>query len=413
MSRAGGRGFTLLEVMTAMALATVVIGAALALLIGISGSSQRITNIGDAQITARQALDELAVEIQQAGLGASSGQVLIGQGSPPVGRRLPVIWSGPDVTITEPGGQTLVTNSIYILGSEPTTVGRSASGAELLATVAADSPTGPGSTGLNLYCADATGTPRDCATAAKPGVAPEGPLAGGLPPLLIGDFRNAAFITPTALSGLAGSPGRQTLVFAEQTTAAFAPDPKVPMGFARGANISRARVSHWYLRQASPGTPPVLVRSHPRLSTAAIANQCLAGDNPFLDETTTPGGGVAGADVGAGPVVSLQFRFVTDPSLSDDPAQYQRVDRIGTCDLVPVSQLREVRIQVVAIARNPDKALDPGKRVARYHTPAFEGVGPTPGWDGAGTCPAGACDAYPRRAFTQRIVPRNVQGGRL
>lgn len=406
------RGFTLIELMISMLLFIVASGAALALLVGVSGSSQRVTNIGDVQSAARQALDQLALDIQQSGLAASSGQVLIGQGSPPSARRVPVIWSGPNVTVTEPGGQTLVTNSIYILGSEPVTVGRSALGVELMGTVAADSPTGPGTTGITLYCADSTSTPKDCTTAAVTG-RPAGPMAGAtLPPLLIGDFRNAAFVTPTALTAMAGTPGRQTLTFAEQLLASYSPDPKFPIGFARGANISRARVSHWYLRQPSPASPPVLVRSHPTLSTAAIANQCLAGDNPFLDETTTSGG-VVGIDLGAGPVVSLQFRFLTDPGNTDNPAQYQMTSQIGTCDFVPVAQLREVRIQVVTIAKNPDKTVETNQRISRYHTPAFEGVASSPAWNGTGICPAGACDAFPRRALTERIVPRNVQGSRL
>jgi prepilin-type N-terminal cleavage/methylation domain-containing protein len=407
------RGFTLIEVMTALGLFVVVSGAALSLLVGVGGSSQRVSNIGDVQSAARLALDQLALEIQQAGLGAGTGQVLIGQGSPPVGRRVPVIWSGPNVTVTEPGGQTLVTNSLYILGTETATIGRSSSAVELVGTVSADSPTGTGTSGITLYCADSTGTPRDCATAPQPGVSPGGPLAGAtFPPLLIGDFRNAALVTPTALTSLTGSPPRQTLTFKEQTTASFAPDPKFPIGFTRGANVSRARVSHWYLRQATAGAPPVLVRSHPTLSTAAISNQCLAGDNPFLDETNTSGGAV-GTDVGGGPILSLQFRFLTDPNNSDDPAQYQMVNQIGTCDFVPVAQLREVRIQVVSVAKNPDKALDATTRIARYHTPAFEGVASAPAWNGTGTCPAGACDPYPRRALTERVVPRNIQGSRL
>jgi hypothetical protein len=399
--------------MTVMLLFAVASGAALALLVGVTGSSQRVTNIADVQSTVRLALDQLALEIRHAGMGASSAQVLIGQGNPPVPRRVPVIWSGPNVTVTEPGGQTLVTNSIYILGSEPVTVGRSASGVELLATVAADSATGPGASGITLYCADSNGTPLDCATAAVTGVSPAGPMAGAtLPPLLIGDFRNAAFISPTGLTALAGTPRRQTLTYAEQTVSSFAPDPKFPFGFARGANVSRARVSHWYLRQPSPGSPPVLVRSHPTLSTAAIANQCLTGDNPFLDETNTSGGAV-GIDVGAGPVVSLQFRFLADPSNTDNPAQYQMVSQIGTCDVATVAQLREVRIQIVTVARSPDKTVETAARIPRYHTPAFEAVTSTPAWNGTGVCPAGACDAYPRRALTERIVPRNVQGSRL
>jgi hypothetical protein len=399
--------------MAAMVLFVVASGAALALLVAVNGSSLRITNVADVQSTARLAVDQLALEIRQAGLGASNAQVLIGQGNPPVARRVPVIWSGPNVTVTEPGGQTLVTNSIYILGSEPVTVGRSASGVELVGTVAADSPTGTGASGITLYCADSNGTPRDCATAAVTGVSPAGPMAGAtLPPLLIGDFRNAAFISPTGLTALAGTPRRQTLTYAEQTVSSFAPDPKFPFGFARGANVSRARVSHWYLRQPSPGSPPVLVRSHPTLSTAAIANQCLTGDNPFLDETNTSGGAV-GIDVGAGPVVSLQFRFLADPSNTDNPAQYQMVSQIGTCDVATVAQLREVRIQIVTVARSPDKTVETAARIPRYHTPAFEAVTSTPAWNGTGVCPAGACDAYPRRALTERIVPRNVQGSRL
>ena len=245
------RGFTLIELMAAMLLFAVAVTASFSLLIGVNGSSQRVSAIGDVQSTARLALDELALEIQQAGMGASHGQVLVGQG---IGRRLPVIWSGPNITITEPGGQALVTNSIYVLGSEPVFVGRSMANVELLGTVAADSPTGlpaPASS-ITLYCADSTGTTQNCLNAPTPGVAPGGPLAGAtLPPLLIGDFRDAAFVTPTDLTAPApvvpGGPARQTMKFAEQATASTKRSLKMTAfcSFSAGGKRSRSSWLFW------------------------------------------------------------------------------------------------------------------------------------------------------------------------
>ena len=105
------RGFTLVEMLVATSLLAVVLAVAMSALVGVNGSAERVRRIGDAQETARLGMQQLAYDLRMAGLGASNGQIGIAVGAG-AARRVPVIYSGPNVTVTEPGGQTIVTNSI-------------------------------------------------------------------------------------------------------------------------------------------------------------------------------------------------------------------------------------------------------------------------------------------------------------
>ena len=78
---------------------------------------------------------------------------------------------------------------------------------------------------------------------------------------------------------------------------------------------------------------------------------------------------------------------------------------VTVCSTALVPYLREIRLQVVARAVNPDKTEGTGSRVNRYSTPGFEGMTPVGG--------ATYFDAYPRRTFNVDVVPRNLQGVRL
>src|SRR5947208_2306927 len=109
-------------------------------------------------------------------------------------------------------------------------------------------------TPLTVVCYDRTGASVDCKDTLIP---------AALPPLIVGDFRNAVFLSPTNLQAPAGVPPTQQLDYAEKASNAYAPDPKAPFGFLPGANLLRARVTHWYLRQASATDTPQLVRSFP------------------------------------------------------------------------------------------------------------------------------------------------------
>ena len=57
--------------------------------------------------------------------------------------------------------------------------------------------------------------------------------------------------------------------------------------------------------------------------------------NPFLDETN--GGTITGTEMGAGPIESLQFRFIFDSSQQDDPTKYDMVSTIDPCDIDPTA----------------------------------------------------------------------------
>jgi len=390
-------GFTLVETLIAAAILAAVITAAMGMVVGMNASTRHVRIIGDVQTGARFGLEQLAAEIRAAGAGVSTGQIGIdpGGGTP---RRLPVIYSGPNVTITEPGGQTIVTNSIFIIGADPIYTGvdltnaNARQGLGMMGTVTAASANVP----LTIVCSDATGASVDCKNDLIP--------TPKLPPLVVGDFRNAAFVVPTSLQSPAGVPPTQQLAFVSSNN--FAPSPKAPFGFDVGSTILRARVTHWYVRQATATDPPQLVRSFPTIATNPLNAACSNADLPFLDETNSVGGAV-GTVMGTVPIESLQIRFMTDPTSANQPSLFTMINSIGVCDTTVPGTLREVRLQVVARTSNVDLQGATPKQQVTYATPGYEGTTPTPGTGGV------TQDAYPRRAFSLSVVPRNLQGYRL
>ena len=389
-------GFTLVEMLIAVAMLSAVMAAAMGMVIGMNASTRHVRIVGDAQTAARSGVEELAAEIRAAGGGVSTGQIGIdpGGGTP---RRLPVIYSGPNVTITEPAGQTIVTNSIFIITADARytavdlTDANNRQGVGMMGIVTAASTGVP----LTIVCADASGASVNCKNDLIP--SPQ------LPPLIIGDFRNAAYVVPTSL----GDPAPTTQQLAYVSSANFAPNPKAPFGFDVNSTILRARVTHWYLRQATATDTPQLVRSFPTLSTIALPAACSPGDLPFLDETNALGGAV-GTVMGTAPVDSLQIRFITDPTAANQPAAFTMVNSISVCDTTVPATLREVRLQVVARTSSGDlQGSSTSVKRVLYATPGFEGTTPAAGGGGV------TQDSYPRRAFNLSAVPRNLQGYRL
>ena len=152
---------------------------------------------------------------------------------------------------------------------------------------------------------------------------------------------------------------------------------------------------------------------------------------------------MVGIEMGAGPIQSLQFRYVLDPNETNQFSKYQMATSINSCNsadvvqsasngsatevgndssvgnnIVPqaVSKLREVRVQVVSLSTQPDLATNLSTLQIGYVTPPFESSLWTP--DGGSLTDAGPSattlsDPYPRRAFNVRVVPRAIQGARL
>jgi prepilin-type N-terminal cleavage/methylation domain-containing protein len=388
------RGFTLVEIMVSLGILSVAMSAAMYLLIASNGTSRRVRIVSDAQATARLGIEALAADLRAAGLGAASGQVGVAPGAG-AARRIPTIYSGPDVTIVEPGGQSVITNSLFIVTSDPASVapGSDATGAQGVVVAAS------AGTPLTVVCYGSTGAAVDCSTSLVP---------SPLPPLIVGDFRNSVFLTPLTLGNPQGTPPTQQLDYAEKAGNAYSPDPKAPFGFVPGAFLFRARVVHWYLQQKVAGGPARLMRSFPVLSGTALTQACNTTDAPFLDETNdATGGSPAGMEMGAGPVESIQFRFVTDAGATDDPSQFSMVKSISICDVGVPATLRAVRVQVVSRTLDSDQLTNDPQKRSLYATPAFEGTAPAAASSGA------TLDAYPRRAFTMSVVPRNLQGARL
>jgi prepilin-type N-terminal cleavage/methylation domain-containing protein len=382
------RGFNLVELMISVTIVLLVITAATYLFIVVNNSLRRTRMIADAQEGARLGLAGLESDLHMAGLGFGSGQVGIAPGAGS-GRRIPAVYLGPNITITEPGGQTVITNSVFVLMSNPTTISIPFSNSGTQGVVVAATATTP----LQIQCGNAAGTNVDCGTMIS---------TTTWPPLIVGDFFNAVYMTPTALSTFSSGSPTQSLTYAEEAGAAYAPDPHAPFGFTPGANVSIARVVHWYLKQTGTGQPQ-LMRSYPKLTSSALPTNCSSTDVPFVDETN--GGTVVGKPMGTTAIENLQIRFVTDPYQSDNPQLYTMVNSIGVCDVGVPSTVRSIRVQVEAIADDVDLSAGNGqaKPIANYATPLYEGVSPS----------AATQDAYPRRAFSMTIVPRNLQGSRI
>lgn len=388
------RGFTMVEIMVSMALLSVILGAAMGAFISVNTSTQQVVITSDLQDNARSALEVLASDLRSAGVGASNGTVGIAPGGTGSwSARIPTIYSGPAQTFKDPSGNTYTLNSVYIIGVDTSSLGISGAGDGIQAVI-----TGPSDN--KVRCTTAAGTAVDCKNSSIGSDLVEHavfiPTTGGaFQPLLVHDNQRASYISPTNLTGAVGT---QILTFAEQGSGGISPDPSAPFGFAQGFQLSRARVVHWYMKQTFPAAPR-LYRSHPTLTPAS--GSCATA---FIDETNS-GSGVVGAEIAAGPIESLQIRFVFDPDQFDDPTAYKVVSSIDPCDATAVTlmrTLREVRVQMVAISARQAQSTNANTATARYLTPAFEGAG-----GGA------AADTYPRRSYTTRVAPRNVQPYRL
>lgn len=411
-SNRNARGFTLVEIAVATAALGVALSAAMYIVIGVNSSAEHVRRVGETQDAARLALDALAAEIRMSGAGASSGQIGIGTTAGAVAR-IPAIYSGPDVTVTTKGGQQVVTNSVFVISSEPGAGSPSSDGTGMQGSVVSSGVDTVN--GIQIECTNQLGVEVDCtdATFKSNTILPALP-GGGYAPLLVGDYVNAVYMRPTAVGSVSG--GAQQLKFTEMTVpGAYSPDPKAPFGFAKGASIGKARVTHWYVKEVSPGDWE-LMRSHPKLDDKwSLSGGSCSTASPFIDETnSTDPDAPKGTIIGSGPVENLQIRFVVDDGISDNPANFHVWGdgtnggtnyHLGNCDalaagLAVQKVLREVRISVVARSLVSDRATDGTTHVKRYGLAAWEGVSPT----------GGALDEYPRRSFEVRIVPRNLQG---
>lgn len=404
------RGFTLVELFIAMAVLSLMIVGMMGLLVTFNTTTNQTVVTADLQDNARSSLEMLANDLRSGGMGGSNGTVGIAPGGS-WAARVPTIYSGPEVEFQDPssatstgGAHAYKLRSIFIVGAEPATTGLNGAGDGVVAVI-----TGPSD--AKVRCTVVTGgaaVDKDCKASIVGAtdllehaiLLPDPNGGSGFWPLLVHDHQRASYISPTNVTG--SEPGQQ-LQFAESASPAISPDPSAPFGFAQGFQVSRARVVHWYLSQPDKTKPPRLFRSRPVLT--ASTSGC-PGVNPFVDNSIDSSSPVKGVDMGGGPIESLQFRFIFDPSGQDDPTKYEAVDNIDPCMADPTArmrQLREVRIQMVAISSTPAKDTSGGQAgVARFTTPTFEGV----------TVGSGK-DKYPRRAFVTRVAPRNLQPYRL
>ncbi len=410
------RGITLLEVMVAAALLSVVISASLAGLLGANQASERVRRVGDVQETSRLALETIAADLRVAGMGAQLGVVGVGPLTGAVWR-VPVIYSGVDTAVVDTFGATTSTmqsNSVFIISGQPATGVLSGDGAGMVGAVV-QATLGPPATVFVSCFRGTTAISVDCSDVSALSNFGEytliNPAGVGFQPLLIGDFRNAVYVRPIGLTSPVAPVAppvldpRQQLTFTEQSMPSFSPDPRAPTGFAAGAVLQRARVLHYYLWPSSDGTYYELRRSQPILADVGGTLPCRNTDAPFLDETNAAG--PAGVPIGSGPISSLQIRYVADPGAAQTANKFSIIP-VGPCDGAAMPTLREIRVQVVARSLSPDKTTDGTLRM-QYSTPAFE----TSLYPGAVPTNPAYVDPYPRRTFSITVVPRNLQGVRL
>ena len=417
----GSRGITLLEVMIAAGLLAFVISAALAGLLGANQASERVRRVGDVQETSRLALETITADLRATGMGAQLGVVGIAPSNGAV-RRVPVMYAGPDTAVVDTfngATSTMQSNSIFIISGQPSTGVLSGDGAGMVGTVvqatSGSPPAVPATVFVTCYRGP-TAVTVDCSDVSAASNFGEytvvNPSGGSFQPLLIGDFRNAVYVRPIAITPpiapVAGDNGdpRQQLTFTEQSSPSFSPDPRAPFGFAPGAVLQRARVLHYYLWPNAKFGYYELRRSQPILSANGGDGTCTATDTPFIDETNSSNGPV-GVPIGSGPIESLQIRYVADPGSTDAPQKFA-IRAVGPCDGAVMPTIREIRVQVVARSVVPDKTSD-GTVRAQYSTPSFE----TALYPGAVPTNPAYVDPYPRRTFSVTTVPRNLQGTRL
>ena len=188
--------------------------------------------------------------------------------------------------------------------------------------------------------------------------------------------------------------------------------------FGHAAHLLRARITHWWLRPAAGGIVE-LVRSRPTLNPAPFPVGCnpATPPKPFLDETN--GGTETGVVMGSGPIEGLLVRYVLGAlDGSDTPASWAVAPGgITACDSVLSQRLREVRVGVIARTATPDTDAQQAGKTGRYSVAPLDGVtmitnGPVLG---PGVIPtpsqiASISDAFPRRGFLSRVVPRNSLG---
>ena len=207
--RRRARGFTLIEVMVSSGLLLFLLGSTMNVLIATNNSTERVRRIGNTQEVARLALDALASDIASAGLGVGNGRIGTVPGTLTTAWWVPAIYSGPDITVLEPGGRsTIITNSIYIVGAEPASMGLGYAGTGKQGVVLSSTSGTP----LSITCSNAGGTGVGCDTTDLDSggkVVADPLIPATLPPLLIGDFSSGIYITPTSLQ--AGVPPTMTL----------------------------------------------------------------------------------------------------------------------------------------------------------------------------------------------------------
>jgi type II secretory pathway pseudopilin PulG len=158
------RGFTLLETVVATGAMGVALSAAMYIVVGVTSSAEHVRRVGDTQEAARLALDSLAAEIRMSGAGASSGQIGIGTTAGAVAR-IPAIYSGSDITVTTKGGQQVVTNSLFIVSSEPGAGSPSSDGTGMQGSVVSSNVDAVN--GIQLECTNQLGTQIDAPTQAS------------------------------------------------------------------------------------------------------------------------------------------------------------------------------------------------------------------------------------------------------
>ncbi len=342
------RGFTLAEMLVAMAIMAVVIamtGALLVAAVRLARSSELKTQAVD---TARSAVDAIAASARQAGMGAAGG-----------------VWVGK-------AGTAVLTNALYGLdGTTPPTVTtferddlwlviphKNAMRQSCVKVGAAAVVTLPGTGTLNVNCVSSINP--------TPAIAPS-----PMNVLLASNLRTAALLTnPTYVTAT-------TIGYTEAAIAGFSNAPEKG-GFQGGDMVMPAMLVHYYIQVSARTGNPDLYRSWGRVANDAYGR-------PFSDSTIS--------ELLVQNVEDLQFAFGFDTALTGDPTGY--VFRNG---LLPTQEAGLRSLRITAVSRSATALRDSNSSTLLNLAPvAAENHSPTATRDG-----------FYRTTYTRRIELPNM-----
>nr|BDT31863.1 PilW family protein [Myxococcus sp. MH1] len=354
------RGMTLLETMVALALTSIIIAAAAALMVAGSRVVHNTEHTTDSHDSARLAGEAIMSLVRQAGAGAPNG-IWVRRNGVPVRTsaffgRDGTTGAGTSGNVTTADGSDdlwLVVPDRDYLGEPCVTPG------------AAVSVVRPGTGELEVNCTQSLKAPQLH---------------------LVSNMTSAALISElNIVPSTPGVPGRVN--YAESGTPGFSNAPEKG-GFQKGDLVYPVRLVHFFIGPHPVSRRPSLLRTEGRLVADALGRPFsdMAGATPFVVQEN---------------VEDFQVAFGFDTTGRDDPAQYTWRHGQGADHQ---SGLRTLRISVVATGRNPRRNSQSSAVLADDKPVTVENNV---------RAPTVAADGYYRSLFTRRMELPNLAAANL